>query len=145
MKNIIEFAKITKCDFVYSECSEEDVDYVLKHRNEVAYSRICLNVKLTNEQFDILFNMSGGDIFYLAQNPYLNEDQFMQIYHRESDHRGLAQNPNITEKQINLLLNTKGTDSQIFTLKACLVSNKNINPIIRQKIIDDTIKQEVFK
>jgi len=74
------------------------------------------NSNLTTEQIDLLYQTEGVDKDQLARFPKLTNEQFMRLFNEGQNQNAdllfyLAQNPNLTPKQIDLLYDA-GSDKE---------------------------------
>lgn len=98
--------------------TQDQIIYLLNKKDKYINWKIARQCKLTKKQFNSLFNESEQNKIELSKNQYLTKSQIFRLIKN----------------------NTKGNE-----IKNYLLVNNSINKDIRQKIINDTIKENVFK
>lgn len=140
MNNLLEFFKILNItDF--SLVSSEEIGLLLENATYDIKYGLARNPNLTESQFDYLFKSPNIRIF-LSSNPNLNLFQIDLLLkeNKETINENLALSSKLTNEQINHLIQLNNN-----RINFCLIANSKVDDTIKQKIIDDTIKKEVFK
>ena len=90
---------------------------------------LAMNRNLTTEQIDLLYStdVSGGIKNRLARFPKLTDEQFNQLFNDSDVNKNyLSQNPNLTTEQIDLLYSTEGV-RQGFLLRHSKLTDEQFN------------------
>lgn len=145
MNNVLEYYEITG-NIIYDLLSSSDIDYLLNNKDnnkdEDIINGLALRAKLTLKQFNFCFNKNNDFINRcLARNIYLTEKQIDLLLSKNDNgiNYNLSENIKLKARHVQLLLNRN------YRLFPYLLNNKSVSKKIKQKIINDTIKKEIFK
>ena len=154
MKNLIEFIKLTKYYYLYELCSSKEMDELLLVNSPDIIINVARSANLTNKQFLFLLNINDHYINYnLGSNDNLTENQIDLLLNKNDyichkhinafQHpdvcKGIAKTCKLNQAQIDFILNLDYNNA--FNL----LINKHLSTEQKEKIIERSLKQEVFK